>query len=183
MKVYVSPFATLRLLFRDLKDFWKIEYCWLLLLFPHLIKCNTKHARKWVHTPNIKQIQKSFLSTRFSLGAVMSFIGSMCPRPWCCTSSLKTLPWWRKAGSASVVFKPWLPGFFHELLFLHLYTSCWKRFLLVLLFLHLNTSRLCCVVIHRQWRAISFFSSWYDIDTIWGFFSRYDTIRYDIRAS
>ena len=31
--------------------------------------------------------------------------------------------------------------------------------------------------------AISFFSIRYDIDTIWGFFSRYDTIRYDIRAS
>ena len=27
-----------------------------------------------------------------------------------------------------------------------------------------------------QWRVISFFSIRYDIDTIWGFFSRYDTI-------
>ena len=31
----------------------------------------------------------------------------------------------------------------------------------------------------NQWRAISFFSTRYDIDTILGFFSRYDTIRYE----
>ena len=36
---------------------------------------------------------------------------------------------------------------------------------------------------HIHWVAISFFSIRYDIDTIWGFFSRYDTIRYDMRAS
>ena len=30
--------------------------------------------------------------------------------------------------------------------------------------------------------AISFFSTRYDIDTILGFFSRYDTIRYNMRA-
>ena len=35
----------------------------------------------------------------------------------------------------------------------------------------------------NHWVAISFFSIRYDIDTIWGFFSRYDTIRYDMRAS
>ena len=35
----------------------------------------------------------------------------------------------------------------------------------------------------EHWVAISFFSIRYDIDTIWGFFSRYDTIWYDMRAS
>ena len=37
--------------------------------------------------------------------------------------------------------------------------------------------------VHDHPVAISFFSTRYDIDTIWGFFSRYDTIRYDMRAS